>query len=1806
MPPAAAQSYSVTTAADLSAAIQAANAWTGSGPFTINFQTSGTMQPTAQMVIGLALSNTSGLVINGNGATIDMAAANGGAGDRAFFIADGSVWMSNLTIANGKAIGGAGADGGGGGAGLGGAIFVANSGSIPGAAQLPSSLSLTNVFFANNQAIGGPGSFGNSWTSPYANGGGGGMGGNGGASYYDDYYTSGGGGGGFGFGANGGAGSGSGQPGATGALAFGGGAGAAGGGGGGSSSRPGGAFGGGGGGGDSGVTWDGAGGGGGAGGAAASGFYDDIGGGGGFGGGGGGGGYTDQPGGIGGFGGGGGAGSAPGNGGFGGGGGGSASGGSTQTAGTGGFGGGYGLQYSASQAPGNNDSYAVGGGGAGLGGAIFVMGGASVQITSSGPSAAPLFTNGSVSGGQTGNYTNTGAAYGPGMFLGGDVAFTVTSSTLAVSGLGGAGNLSDFRVANHASDPNANGGLVKNGNGTLALSGWNTYAGPTTVNAGVLATSGSEAAMMGTSAVTLNLGATLALGQSNGVNANAGVAFNGGTLQLATTLTQTFAGFTVAQPSVLDFGSTTSAVTMGTLSLAQPLSIWNYVSNGAQINVTSGTYAGSLANINYFSDAGQTSLGHGILVGTELMPSVFNVTTAGELSQAITIANGSTVSTTIILSPNVTIQPQAQTFISLNSANTGGLTIVGNGATIDMSQANGGAGDRGFFVAAGNVTLENMTIANGVAAGGHGVNGGGGGAGLGGGVFVANLVQQGMAGYTQAANVTLDGVTFTGNQAVGGSGSPSIYASGGGGGMGGDGGLQHVGTLGMIGGGGGGGFGFGADGGSYASGTTPAGAAGAFVGGASGGAGQLSSGSTPGGANGGGGGGSYGAAGVGNDPTAGGGGGVGGQMASEGAFSSNRADGGFGGGGGGAGQENYGGNGGFGGGGGASASQSTPNRDSGKQTPLMGGNGGFGGGGGLGFAGSEDTLGHPGEGGFGAGKGYLVWVDPPGPVSGGGGLGAGGAVFAMGGAGLTIVNGTFSGNTVASGSGWVNGSAYGSDLFPGADTTFQVTAGQTLAIGNLGGAGNVADPRVSAKATDPNVNGGIIKTGVGTLTLTGTSYYSGPTTVNSGTLALASGAMEQGTTVVTVGQNAGDVATLALLSGSRLTLGGFNGTSGTDAALVIAQAAGSTGTVVIGGGAGTSGADIGARVFTGGAGNATLRFTQQYAAGSGSNALYPFSTTLTGTLGLVQAGVGTTQLEPLYGANTFAGPVTVNSGTLATTGTAAALAGAEYLFLNQGGVLALGQTQGVRESAALSLQGGTLQTAVGLVQPFGPLAVTGSTSVIDFLGDSSLGFSSLSLGGPLAIWNYSDAFDFLTIATGTATGSLAQVTFYSDAGTTYLGEGGFAGTRLVPVAVPEPSTLVMALAALFGGGVFARRRRSRCLAVVCLAFLGGAIAGSPARAQGFSTITSPVQVPLHWRHVNGDTSGPRKLGIYVTLGGGSTPQLFEFDTGGDGFYATYGSGSASPWWGPSWTATGGTFSQSFDSGHVYTGSAATTTVRLFASGTATTPLLSAASAIVGQTTSIIDTKSGTQQLWPLPSSAGPPPIEQAFYGDFGMAPKRGQAGIDQLAAQLLYGPGVTAGFRVHASDETPWVQFGLSAADTALVATSFALNVASGTSPAGVLYYENLVVSGSLSVTDGSREFEQPTGFIFDTGASTTIHSGTNVQFPLDLTKDGDGTRVKDLAAVVVSGSSLVTGGWPAFMSLTASAADKVAVQYKEGPYYLNTGIAPFTQYDIIYNLADAKLTLVAVPEPATMALGIAAIAAGGGSVWRRRRRDGR
>ncbi len=86
------------------------------------------------------------------------------------------------------------------------------------------------------------------------------------------------------------------------------------------------------------------------------------------------------------------------------------------------------------------------------------------------------------------------------------------------------------------------------------------------------------------------------------------------------------------------------------------------------------------------------------------------------------------------------------------------------------------------------------------------------------------------------------------------------------------------------------------------------------------------------------------------------------------------------------------------------------------------------------------------------------------------------------------MDGAFTGNAANYGMGYQNGSAYGKDLFLGTDVTFQVTT--SLAV-NLGGAGNISDPNVSRNPADPNTQGGVIKTGSGTLTLTATATTRG-------------------------------------------------------------------------------------------------------------------------------------------------------------------------------------------------------------------------------------------------------------------------------------------------------------------------------------------------------------------------------------------------------------------------------------------------------------------------------------------------------------------------------------------------------------------------------------------------------------------------------------------------------------------------------------------------------------------------------------------
>lgn len=429
----------------------------------------------------------------------------------------------------------------------------------------------------------------------------------------------------------------------------------------------------------------------------------------------------------------------------------------------------------------------------------------------------------------------------------------------------------------------------------------------------------------------------------------------------------------------------------------------------------------------------------------------------------------------------------------------------------------------------------------------------------------------------------------------------------------------------------------------------------------------------------------------------------------------------------------------------------------------------------------------------------------------------------------------------------------------------------------------------------------------------------------------------------------------------------------------------------------------------------------------------------------------------------------------------------------------------------------------------------------------------------------------------------------------------------------------------------------RACVLACLIVM--TMLAAPARGQ--STITSPVVVPLHFTQLPGQSSDPPvyKLGIYVGIGAGSTPALFEFDTGGTGFYAAYSSTpGVSPWWG---TATPINPSQQvtvlYDSGLQYVGNAAEAAVSLFGSSNATSPLVTTRSTTqIGQMGQIqkVNPADPTQvisTLWDQNgSTTASPPINSRFYGDFGMNlaanPIPNASGIVNLIAQLDYGPGVTAGYRIHADVRTKqaWMQIGLTAADTQNpTAMYFSMNAdTAAPAPASfpgtnLLYRSQQLFNANISISgDGqSPLFSTSVGMTPDTGASTTLHNTQNSLAPLpgqfsaftDWSQQDLLGTLKPRLEFGLSGTTLANQSVSFFGFETSALVDQGQVMVQNNrpgntTYYLNTGISLFYDYDLIYDVGNGVIGIVAVPEPTSGVLLIMAAVVGG--AWLRMRRS--
>jgi autotransporter-associated beta strand protein len=208
-----------------------------------------------------------------------------------------------------------------------------------------------------------------------------------------------------------------------------------------------------------------------------------------------------------------------------------------------------------------------------------------------------------------------------------------TSLTASINGASGnvdlGGGTRVFTIGNVADDvdldvavPIINGGLTKNGTGTMRLSGANTFSGPVTVNAGVLR-SNNAAGFSSSSTVTVN-GGTLDM---NGITDTvASLAGSGGAV------TQGAAGLTLAATS----GSTTFAGTItGTGTLTK---------NGGSTQILGGNNslgpvalsAGSLL-FNGINTTGAVTVNGGTLGGSGSISSAVTVNNTGHLAPGASI-----------------------------------------------------------------------------------------------------------------------------------------------------------------------------------------------------------------------------------------------------------------------------------------------------------------------------------------------------------------------------------------------------------------------------------------------------------------------------------------------------------------------------------------------------------------------------------------------------------------------------------------------------------------------------------------------------------------------------------------------------------------------------------------------------------------------------------------------------------------------------------------------------------------------------------------------------------------------------------------------------------------------------------------------------------------------------------------------------------------------------------------------------------------------------------------------------------------
>ncbi len=403
---------------------------------------------------------------------------------------------------------------------------------------------------------------------------------------------------------------------------------------------------------------------------------------------------------------------------------------------------------------------------------------------------------------------------------------------------------------------------------------------------------------------------------------------------------------------------------------------------------------------------------------------------------------------------------------------------------------------------------------------------------------------------------------------------------------------------------------------------------------------------------------------------------------------------------------------------------------------------------------------------------------------------------------------------------------------------------------------------------------------------------------------------------------------------------------------------------------------------------------------------------------------------------------------------------------------------------------------------------------------------------------------------------------------------------------------------------------------LCLLALFAATSALEAQTE----IDTPIQIPLY-HPTNAGASDASKWGIYLSIAGGSTPQLFELDTGGTGFYAAYATNSASPWWGTDFVTSNSTNGTNvYESGLSYSGASVYSSVSFWSSATASTSsLTSPTNILIGQSSKIDDTNG--QVYWDSKGETkDTPPIQGAFYGDFGLSLQGASNGLVNILAQMKFTNGVIPGFLINAplDGTNGYLQIGLSSAQTNAPGFSYftmnpdANNSGSFNNNTNISYKSEALISASITLSSNNTElYSSNYGVIADTGAHPNLHY-TNASPALESLIDTNTPSIAGeyyltngltftITATNTDGSITIL---QSFSTTNASqenyASNDAAVMAglknsdgntNNGSTY-NTGLFLFNQHQVIYNLQDGTIGFgpTPVPEPSSAWLWLAGL----------------